>query len=94
MNDDQGVIYVVIEHFARHLYPRALEMERKLYAGERLSDSELGHVEEVIKDTRLLWPLVVRHPEHHEFAGRVFALYTSISRRAWQNETRKAEDRP
>ena len=86
MNTDQGVIYVVIEHFARHLYPRALEMQRKLEAGGRLTDSEVEHVEQVIEDAKLLRPLVERHPEHHELAEAVLELYTNIARRAWQNE--------
>ena len=86
MKTDDGVIYVLLDHFARHLYPRAMEMEKKLEAGGRLSDPEIDHVAQVIEDAKLLRPLIARHPEHQELAAGVFALYASIARRAWQNE--------
>ena len=90
MNTDEGVIYVVIEHFTRHLYPRALEMQKKLEAGGRLTDSEIAHVAQIIEDAKLLRPLIERHPEHNELAEGVLELYTNIARRAWQNETAPA----
>jgi hypothetical protein len=83
---DQGVIYVVLEHFTRHLYPRAMEMDRELDAGGCLSDAEIEHVSQVLEDFRLLRPLIDRHPEHRDLAEGVIALYASIARRAWQNE--------
>jgi hypothetical protein len=87
MNADRGVVYVLMEHFARHLYPRALEMEKKLAAGGRLSDSEIYHLTQVIEEAKLLRPLIERHPEHREIADGVAALYANIARRAWENET-------
>ena len=87
MNTDQGVIYVVLEHFTRHLLPRAAEMNRELDAGGRLSDEEIDHVLQVIEDARLLRPLLERHPEHRHLAEGVIDLYASIAKRAWQNET-------
>ncbi len=92
MNTDGGVIYVVIEHFARHLYPRALDMQRRLDAGERLSDADLDHVSQLIEDAKLLRPLIDRHPEHQELAASVVSLYANIARRAWQNETAGAKE--
>jgi hypothetical protein len=86
MNADQGVIYVVLEHFTTHLHPRALEMERELDAGGRLSDEEIEHVAQVLEDLKLLQPLIDRHPEHRHLAEGVIALYTGIARRAWQSE--------
>jgi hypothetical protein len=86
MNGDQGVIYVVLRHFTTHLHPRAVEMERELDAGGRLSDEEIEHVAQVLADLRLLRPLIDRHPEHRDLAEGVIALYAGIARRAWQNE--------
>jgi hypothetical protein len=87
MSDDQGVIYVLLEHFVRHLHPRAMALERKLEAGERLDDAEIAHIAQVIEDTRLLRPLIDRHPEHRDIAEGVIGLYAALARRAWQNET-------
>ena len=66
MKTDDGIIYVLLEHFAHRLYPRAMEMERKLQAGGRLSDAEIDHVAQVIEDAKLLRPLIERHPEHQQ----------------------------
>jgi hypothetical protein len=87
MKADAGVIYVLLEHFARHLYPRAVEMEDKLNVGGRLSDDEVVHVSEVVEELKLLRPLIDRHPEHRELAESVMALYAGIARRGWENET-------
>ncbi len=87
MNTEQGLMYVLIEHFARQLYPRAREMETKLAAGGRLSDREITHVSEVLEEVRMLRPLFERHPEHQDLAEAVIALYAGITKRALENET-------
>jgi len=87
VNADRGVIYVLLDHFTRHLYPRAIEIENKLNAGTRLSDTEIAHVAEVLEEMKLLRPLIERHPEHRELAHGVIALYAGIARRGWENET-------
>lgn len=87
MNADQGVIYVLLEHFVRHLHPSALEMAKKLDAGERLEDTEIEHVAQILEDIKLLRPLIDRHPEHREIAEGVIGLYADLVRRAWRNET-------
>jgi hypothetical protein len=80
------VIYVVLEHFTRHLHPRALQIERQLDAGGRLSDAQVEHVSQVLEDARLLRPLIDRHPELLHLAEGVIALYAGIARRAFQHE--------
>jgi hypothetical protein len=87
VNADQGVIYVLMEHFTRHLHPRAVAIERELDAGRRLTDAQIDHISQVLEEFKLLRPLIERHPEQRDLAGGVAALYTSIARRALQNET-------
>jgi phosphate acetyltransferase len=72
---------VLLDHFTRHLYPRALEIEKELDAGARLSDWEMAHVNEVLEDMKLLRPLIERHPEHQELVAGVASLYAAIARR-------------
>jgi hypothetical protein len=86
VNADRGVIYVLLEHFVRHLHPRAAEMEKKLDTGARLDDAEIEHVARVLGDIRSLRPLIDRHPEHREIAEGVIGLYADLARRAWRNE--------
>lgn len=92
MNADRGVIYVLLDHFTRHLYPRAVDIENRLNAGARLSDGEIAHVAEVLEEMKLLRPLIERHPEHRELAQGVAALYAGIARRGWENETSPGPD--
>lgn len=87
MSPDQGVIYVLLDHFVRHLYPRALDMERRLLDGAKLSARDLDHVRQQLDDLRLLAPLIERHPEHRDTAARVMGLYLGIARRACLNES-------
>lgn len=91
MNTDQGVAYVLMEHFAQHLHPRALQIEKDLDAGQSLSDTQIDHIAQVLEEARQLRALIDRHPEHRELAAGVIALYASIARRAWQNETSNPE---
>jgi hypothetical protein len=86
VNIDQGVIYVLIEHFLLHLHPCAVQIEQALDAGQHLSDYEIDHVTRVLDEIKQLRPLIERHPEHRELAQGVIAMYASIARRACQNE--------
>lgn len=84
---DQGVISALLLHFNGHLYPRAVELEKRLDAGERLTTIDLDHLLGVFGNLQGLFPLVERCPEYREIAAGVFSLYAGIARRAWQNET-------
>lgn len=93
MNADGGIIYVVLEHLWRHLYPRALDIEKQLTAGERLTDGQLAHVTDVIDGIKQLWPLIERHPEHRELVAGVVSTYAGIAERAWRSEVAPAGGR-
>jgi hypothetical protein len=55
---DRGVICVVLEHFARRFYPRTRELERKLDAGQALTDDDLDHLARALAQIRQVQPLV------------------------------------
>jgi hypothetical protein len=84
--NDQGVLFTLLEHFNRQLYPRALEIEKRLDAGERLSASAVEHLAEVCARVRELDALLARNPEYREIASGVMSLYARLLRHAWQNE--------
>jgi len=87
MKRDEGVIYVVLEHFLTHLHPRARRIQGELDAGHRITDGDLDHVARILEEARLLRPLIERHPEHRELAEGFYALYANIATRALENET-------
>jgi hypothetical protein len=83
---DHGVLFTLVEHFNQQLYPRALEIEKRLDAGERLSASAIEHLSEVLARMRELNALLERHPEYLPLAAGVVSLYARLTRHAWQNE--------
>ena len=93
MNADRGIICVVLEHFGRHLFPRAVDIEKQLDAGERLTDAQLAHVADVLEGIKQLRPLIERHPEHRDLVAGVVSTYSGIAKRALQNEQSPAAGR-
>ena len=86
MKPDDGVIYTLLEHFTRQLYPRADALEQRMRRGERMSLEDVDHVAGVLAEIAKLRPLIARHREYEEVAAGVISLYAGITRRAWENE--------
>ena len=93
MSDDRGIIYVVLEHFSQHLYPRALHIQKQLDSGERLTDEQIAHVTDVLDGIKQLRPLIARHPEHRDLVAGVISTYYGIAKRASENESSPAAAR-
>jgi len=83
---DKGVIYVLWERFKTQRYPRALELKKKVDAGEPLSDEDLEFLGLVLSDMREVQPLLDRHPEYRPLVEWALSLFNEISNRALENE--------
>ena len=81
-----GVIYTLLEEFNTHLYPRAVELEKRLARGELLEAGDVVHLAEVAQRMREIRPLVEAHPELKSLAAGVMRLYTDLARHACRNE--------
>ena len=84
--NDAALIQVLAERLEKIRLPVALELKEKVDRGEVLNDLDIGFLEEVLGDVGKIKPLLDRHPEWHDLAGRMASLYNDITTKALENE--------
>jgi hypothetical protein len=85
---EAGVIEAVLERLADQTLPRALDIKRKVDAGDKLLDSDTLFLDQALADLRRDGPYVEHHPEWEPLYSRVIDLYDQITRKALENEQR------
>jgi len=85
-SQDVGVIQALLERLNSQRLPMALALKDKVEQGEKLSDYDIGKLEEVFIDAQTIQPMVDRHPEYQELAARILHLYKEILDKAAENE--------
>ena len=83
---EAALIQVLVERLEKIRLPIALELKEKVDRGEVLNDLDIGFLEEVLGDVGKIKPLLDRHPEWHNLAGRMASLYNDITTKALENE--------
>ena len=84
--NDAALIQVLAELLEKRRLPIALELKEKVDRGEVLNDLDIGFLEKVLGDVGKIKPLLDRHPEWHDLAGRMASLYNDITTKALENE--------
>jgi hypothetical protein len=87
-SQDAGLLAVLLERLEKQRLPRALDMKTKVDQGDPLDERDLRFLQELLADAGAARPLLERHPEHQELAGRVLNLYKAITDKALENERR------
>jgi len=83
---DPGVIHALVERLNTQRLPRALDLKKKVDAGEMLGEHDLHFLEGVFRDAETIKPLVNRHPEYQQLVARIIKLYKEIVDKAMENE--------
>jgi hypothetical protein len=86
---DIGVLTALAERLVNEMLPHALAMKERVDRGELLDDRDIHFLENVFANAYKVGPLVTRHPEYHDVAGRITQLYKEITDKALQNEQAK-----
>ena len=83
---DTGTAMALLERFRTQRLPRALKIKDRVDQGERLEDTDLTFLKEVLESAGQIQGLVERHPEYQEIYSRSVELYHDITTRALANE--------
>jgi hypothetical protein len=85
---DSGVIYTLVDRFNTQRLPRALDLKKKIDAGETLGEHDMHFLDEVFRDIETIKPLVKRHPEYQQLLAGAIRLYKEIMDKAAENENK------
>ena len=83
---DLGVITVILERLETQHLPRALTLKARVDRGERLYDTDIAFLEEVLADADKVKPFLDRYPQYQDLAARIASLYKEITDKALKNE--------
>jgi hypothetical protein len=87
-NKEAAMIQVLAERMEKVRLPRALAIKDSVDRGEVLGDSDIGFLQEVLRDAGQIAPLVKAHPEWQDLVGRLMQLYNQITAKALENQKR------
>jgi len=85
-SQDPGVIHALVERFNTQRLPRALDIKKKVDAGETLDEHDMQFLDGVFHDIGTIKPLVNRHPEYQQLVASIIQLYKEIMDKAMENE--------
>lgn len=83
---DEIVITALAKRFNEERYPRALHLEKRVNAGETLTEHDMVFLETVLNDAKYILRLSDKYPEYQEIMTKVIQMYSDITKKALENE--------
>lgn len=83
---DLGVITALLKRFETQRLPHAKYLHERVMQGEKLTESDVAFLEDVLATAEDIQPMLDRHPEYEKLLSQVVNLYREITEKALQNE--------
>lgn len=90
MEEEKGILAVLMTRFESQRLPRALDLKAKVDQGECMDEFDLAFMQELLNDSLQAMPMLERHPEFEQLAGKAASLYREIAETALVNEKKAA----
>ena len=85
---DTGTSQALLDRLVHSRLPRTLELKQRVDAGDRLTDTDLEFLKDLLEDAQMSQQFIARHPELHDLGGRLVQLYEDIVKKAVENESK------
>lgn len=83
---DLGVTTALLKRFEEQRLPHAMYLREKVMQGEKLSESDVAFLEDVLATAQDIQPIIDRHPEYEKLLVKAISLYKEITDKALENE--------
>jgi hypothetical protein len=86
ISKDEGIAMALLDRFQNFRMPRALDLKKRVDAGETLDDVDIEFLEEVLQDANQILAMAAKTPEYQQISAKALGLYHEIVQKALQNE--------
>ncbi|GAA5072061.1 hypothetical protein [Lysobacter panacisoli] len=89
-HDDDATLQALLDRLVKFRLPRALNVKKRVDAGERLTDADIAFLKVALEDAQDGQHYVARNPEFHTLGVQIVQLYEDIVSKAMENEKKGA----